>query len=112
MKRVVLAAIAVLASGSSQAGYFDGGNDYWAMCHRKENAAAVLVCTATAGAYWDMMKALGYQCSTEKGVDRAQLRDALLKFLADHPEARNYAAASLAEVAFINAFGCTKPEKR
>ena len=58
-----------------------------------------------------MMNAVGYKCSTD-GVSRGQAKDVLMKFLADHPEIRNYPASQLAVDAFMKSFGCAKPEKQ
>jgi hypothetical protein len=109
VKKLATIATAILLAvpAAGRATYFDSGNDYWARCSGKEN----IICQATAGAFLDMMNSLGYQCSAAKGIDRSQVKDVLLKFLADNPEERNYPAASLAGAAFIKAFGCTKPEK-
>ena len=86
--------------------YFDTGNQYWDRRAGKEN----IVCTATAGTFYDMMGVAGYEC-TASGITRVQVRDVLLKALVAHPETRNYPMSVIAVVAFIDAFGCKTAAK-
>ena len=106
MKKWLIAGAFCICPMPSQAGYFDTGNDYWARCFGKQN----IICAATAASYLDMMEALGYKCSID-GVDRAQTKDVLLKYMADHPEDRNIPASFLAISAFQAAFNCKIPPK-
>ncbi len=90
----------LIASPAAHANYFDTGNDYWAACFGKNN----IICEATAGAFLDMMNAVGYKCSAT-GVSRTQAKDVLLKYMADHPEDRNIPASVMAVSAFA-VFNC------
>jgi len=56
----------------------------------------------------DMMKKLGYSCPSSD-MTRAQIADVLIKFLRDHPENRQKAAAALAVEAFKAWPGCKSP---
>jgi Rap1a immunity proteins len=62
-----------------------------------------------SAAYFDMMLATGYRCATT-GVDRAQVRDVVLKFLSDNPEKRSQPASELAITSLKTAFQCVGPQ--
>ena len=103
MKRFFLIAILAASGSTAQAAYFDqNANDYYDRCHSKEN----IICAATAGAYLDMMSALGYKCASDTGVNRVQVKDVLLQYLVNHPEHRNAPLPFSAILAFQSAFGC------
>lgn len=88
------------------AGYFDGnGNDFYRRCATSEDA----ICVATAGAYMDMMIALGVKCAKDAGVNRLQTKDILVKYLVDHPGDRHNPLPFSAILAFQEGLGCRLP---
>jgi hypothetical protein len=56
----------------------------------------------------DMMRALGYVCKLE-GVTREQAKDAVLKYLADHPEKTKVATVFQIIPAMEAAIDCKAP---
>ena len=88
------------------AAYFDTGNEVYERCIAADKTKHQ-TCLATASAYFDMMRALGYSCSGEK-VTRRQVADVFVKFLRENPESRQKPGPSLAVEAFSKGFGCKK----
>src|ERR1700681_2207721 len=81
---------------------FDTGNDYLSMC---EDPRGQGHCSATAVGYADMLSVMGYFCA-DRNVKKGQMKDVVLKYVRDHPEKRQIAAASLAFSALTEAFPC------
>lgn len=90
------------------AGYFDTGNDLYERCIAADKTSNRQICLATASAYLDMMRALGYACTGDK-LTRRQVADVFVKFLRENPESRQKSGPSLAVDAFTKGFGCKKP---
>jgi Ssp1 endopeptidase immunity protein Rap1a len=91
----------------AQAEYFDTGSDLWNVF--TDNASGHnYLCVGMSTAYFDMMLATGYRCAMPT-VDRAQVRDAVLKYLSDNPGMRNMPASELAFTALTTAFQCVRP---
>jgi hypothetical protein len=107
-RTIVLAGLLFLLASRGAAGYFDSGNKLYERCIAKQRSFEHTICVATATAYMDMMKELGYSCPSSD-MTRAQVADALIKFLRDNPKSRNNAAASLAIEAFKGWPGCKSP---
>jgi hypothetical protein len=106
MKRLVAAALLLFPS-IAQAEYFDTGNDLWNLC--TDNVPGHnYPCVGLLAAYFDMMRATGYQCAAT-GVDREHVRDAVLKYLTNNPEKRNLPASELAITSLKTAFQCVEP---
>jgi hypothetical protein len=106
MKRFVTAAL-FLFPGIAQAQYLDTGDDLWNLC--TDNAPGHnYLCLGMSTAYFDMMRAAGYQCAGT-GVNREQARDVVLKYLTDNPGMRNTPASELALTALKTAFQCVVP---
>ena len=72
---------------TSTAAYFDAGNEIYEKCIAPENTSNRLICLATATAYLDMMRELGYSC-TGDNLTRRQVADVLAKFFRENPESR------------------------
>jgi hypothetical protein len=106
MKRFIAAALFLFPS-IAQAEYFETGNDLWNLCTDKFPGHDYL-CIGLPSAYFDMMLATGYRCATP-GVDREQVRDAVLKYLSDNPGTRNLPASELALTSLKTAFQCVPP---
>jgi hypothetical protein len=82
----------VVAGASAHAeGFFDDGDTLNYTCREEEGSFARGACLGTVSGALDMMRALGYVCKLE-GVTREQAKDAVLKYLADHPEKTKVAA--------------------
>ena len=92
---------------TSAAAYFDAGNEVYEKCIAPENTSNRLICLATATAYLDMMRELGYSC-TGDNLTRRQVADVLAKFLRENPQSRQEPGASLAIEAFSKGLGCKK----
>jgi hypothetical protein len=106
MKRFVAAALFLLP-GIARADYLDKGDDLWTIC--TDNAPGhKYLCIGMSTAYFDMMLATGYRC-TVAATDRDQLRDAVLKYLAENPGMRSQPAAELALTSLKAAFQCVPP---
>ena len=99
---LVAAVIATSASAS-----FDTGDEVHELCSLKEALFRDLGCAAIASAYLDMMRTLGYSCTTGD-VKRREVADVLRKHLADHPQDRQKDASALAVEAFSQAFSCRR----
>jgi hypothetical protein len=107
MVRWLAVAALFVFPGIAQAKYFDTGGDLWNVC--TDNAPGHnYLCLGISTAYFDMMMATGYQC-VAPASDRAQVRDTLIKYLADNPGMRTMPASELAVTALTTAFQCTKP---
>jgi hypothetical protein len=106
MKGLVAVAL-LLFPNIAQAEYFDTGNDLWNLCTDNFPGHNYL-CVGLPAAYFDMMRATGYQCATT-GVDRERVRDAVLKYLTDNPDKRNQPASELAITSLKTAFQCVEP---
>ena len=105
MKKAFWLVLVTLTSTPASAGYFDhSANDFYGRCVGAKTFE--VACIATAGAYMDMMIALGYKCN-DGGVNRLQAKDVLIKYLAEHPENRNAPLPFSAILAFQSAFSCT-----
>jgi hypothetical protein len=103
----LVAATLLLFPSIAQAEYFDTGNDIWNVC--TDNAPGHnFLCMGMSTAYFDMMLATGYRCTTS-AVDRGQVRDAILKYLSDNPGIRNMPASELAITSLTTAFQCVRP---
>jgi hypothetical protein len=89
------------------AAYFDTGNEIYERCIAPDKTSKHQICLATASAYLDMMRALGYSCNGDK-VTRRQVADVLAKFLRENPEIRQKPGPSLAVEAFSKGFDCKK----
>lgn len=87
--------------------YFDTGNQVYERCIAPDNTSKRQICLATASAYLDMMKALGYSCSGDN-MTRRQVADVFAKFLKENPESRQKPGPTLAIEAFSKGFGCKK----
>src|ERR1700748_344351 len=72
---------------SSAAAYFDAGNEIYERCIAPDKTSKRQICLATASAYLDMMRALGYSCSEDK-LTRRQVAEVFIKFLRENPELR------------------------
>ncbi|MGL3109404.1 Rap1a/Tai family immunity protein [Bradyrhizobium sp. BR 1432] len=112
MKNVVLLSIASAAVCFSYpaTAYFDSGNTLQSLCSDKDRTTE-LVCTGVAGAYFDMMVALGYS-GCRNSATRKQLKDVLLKYIDQNPEKRDLPSSFLAIEAFSKALGCSKATKQ
>lgn len=87
---------------------FDNGNELLRNCTIKGEFAGGL-CYGLITGYYDGIR-LSYKCTKDDPkINRQQIRDIVVKFLKDHPEARHLPAAYLAARAFVEAFDC-KPE--
>jgi hypothetical protein len=106
MKRFVAAALLLFPS-IAQAEYFETGNDLAGLCTDNFPGHNYL-CLGLPAAYFDMMLATGYRCAAT-GVSREQVRDAVLKYLADNPDKRNQPASELAITSLQTAFQCVAP---
>jgi Ssp1 endopeptidase immunity protein Rap1a len=89
------------------AAYFDTGNQVYERCIAPDKTSKRQICLATASAYLDMMRALGYTCTDDK-LTRRQIADVFAKFLRENPESRQKSGPSLAIEAFSKGFGCKK----
>jgi hypothetical protein len=107
-RAILLTGLLFLLASRGAAGYFDSGNKLYERCIAKRRSFEHTICVATAAAYMDMMKELGYSCPSSDMM-RAEVADVLIKFLKDNPESRKKAAASLAIEAFKGWPGCTSP---
>ena len=89
------------------AAYFDTGNEVYERCIAPDKTSKHQTCLATASAYFDMMRALGYSCNGDK-VTRRQIADVFVKLLRENPESWQKPGPSLAVEAFSKGFGCKK----
>jgi Rap1a immunity proteins len=87
------------------AAYFDTGNEVDERCIAPDKTSKRQICLATASAYLDMMRALGYSCTSDN-LTRRQVADVFVKFLRENPESRQKSGPSLAIEAFSKGFGC------
>src|ERR1700752_5194208 len=94
-------------ASSPAAAYFDTGNEVYERCIAPDKTSKRQICLATASAYLDMMRALGYSCTEDK-LTRRQVADVFVKFLRENPELRQKSGPSLAIEAFSKGFGCKK----
>ena len=89
------------------AAYFDTGNEIYERCNAPDKTSKRQICLATASAYLDMMRALGYSC-TGDNLTRRQVADVFVKFLRETPESRQKSGPLLAIEAFSKGFGCKR----
>ena len=89
------------------AAYFDTGNEVYDRCIAPDKTSKREICLATASAYLDMMRALGYSC-TGDNLTRRQVADVFAEFLKENPESRQKPGPSLAIEAFSKGFGCKR----
>jgi uncharacterized protein YneF (UPF0154 family) len=84
---------------------FDNGNELLHNCTIRGEFAGGL-CYGLITGYYDGMR-LSYTCAKDDPkINRQQIRDIVVKFLGDHPEARHLPAIYLAARAFVEAFDC------
>jgi hypothetical protein len=62
---------------------------------------------ATISGAYDMMSALGYKCR-DKGVNRGQVRDVVLKYMRENPQDRHVPAVFLIAIAGETLLGCKR----
>jgi Ssp1 endopeptidase immunity protein Rap1a len=106
MKRLVAAALLVFP-GIAQAQYFDTGDDLWSVC--TDNAPGHnYLCVGMSTAYFDMMLAMGYRCAAPV-VERAKVRDAVVRYLEVNTGLRSKPASELAMTSLTTAFQCAVP---
>jgi hypothetical protein len=84
-----------LFASTPAAAYFDTGNEVYERCIAPNKTSKRQICLATASAYLDMMRALGYSCTADN-LTRRQVADVLVKFLKENPESRQKSGPSLA----------------
>ena len=89
------------------AAYFDTANEIYERCIAPDKTSKRDICFATASAYLDMMRALGYS-STGDNLTRRQVADVFVQFLRENPESRQKAGPALAIEAFSKGFGCKR----
>jgi len=89
------------------AAYFDTANEVYERCIAPDKTFKREICFATASAYLDMMRALGYSC-TGDNLTRRQVADVFVQFLRENPESRQKAGPALAIEAFSKGFGCKR----
>ena len=83
---------------------FDTGNELLSMCDDPRERP---ICLGTVSGYYDMLQWMERTCA-EVTVAKGQAADVVIKFLRDHPANRHMFAASLASVALMQAFPCSK----
>jgi Rap1a immunity proteins len=112
MKALLIFPLVFAASVSAQAEwqrsearvvFFDSGNNLVQECSPKPSD----YCAGAVSGYSDMLQTMGETC-VDANVTKGQVADVVVKFLGDHPEFRNLAAASLAHAALSKAFPCPK----
>jgi hypothetical protein len=111
MKRETFVGLLMLVVAGANAhaeGFFDDGDTLNYTCREAEGSFARGACLGTVSGALDMMRALGYVCKLE-GVTREQAKDAVLKYLADHPEKTKVAAVFQIIRATEAAFHCKAP---
>jgi hypothetical protein len=102
------ASVCLFFASTPAAAYFDTGNQVYERCIAPDKTSKRQICLATASAYLDMMRALGYSCTSDN-LTRRQVADVFVKFLRENPESRQKSGPSLAIEAFSKGFGCKKP---
>jgi hypothetical protein len=106
MKRLVAVAL-LLFPGIAQAQYFDTGEDLWGVC--TDNAPGHnYLCVGMSTAYFDMMLAMGYRCAAPV-IERAKVRDAVVRYLEVNTGMRSKPASELAMTSLASAFQCAVP---
>jgi hypothetical protein len=111
MKResfIGLLMLVVAGANAHAEGFFDDGDTLNYTCREEEGSFARGACLGTVSGALDMMRALGYVCKLD-GVTREQAKDAVLKFLEDHPEKTKVAAVFQIIPAMEAAFDCQAP---
>lgn len=111
MKREIFIGLSMLvaaAANAQAAGFFDDGDTLNYTCREAKGTFAQGACLGTISGATDMMRALGYACKLD-GVTRAQAKDAVLKYLDDHPEMTKVAAVFQIIPAMEAAFDCKAP---
>jgi hypothetical protein len=107
MMRRLVAVVLFLLPSIAHAEYFDTGDDLWNLC--TDNAPGHnYLCVGMSTAYFDMMLAAGYRCATPV-VERAKVRDAVVKYLENNPGTRSRPASELAMTSLTAAFQCVVP---
>ncbi len=107
----IAAALAVLVLVSAPAralaaGSWVNGNELKKYC--SSNSYERGICLGFTSAVANIVANAGWRACIPDGVTRGQLRDIMVKFLDDHPEALHLEAASLAARAYEEAFPCPK----
>jgi len=111
MKResfIGLLMLVVVGANAHAAGFFDDGDTLNYTCREAKGTFAQGACLGTISGALDMMRALGFVCKLD-GVTREQAKDAVLKYLEDHPEQTKVAAVLQIIPAVQAAFDCTAP---
>ena len=102
-------AVLVLVSAPARALAADSwvnGNELKKYC--SSNSYERGICLGFTSAVANIVAVAGWRACIPDGVTRGQLRDIMVKFLDDHPEALHLEAASLATRAYEEAFPCPK----
>ena len=107
--QLVRGCLVTAATATSAAAHFDTGEELYQLCTLSEPMFRELGCGAMASAYLDMMRTLGYSCSTDGDTNRREVAEVLRKYLTDHPGDRRKDASALAVEAFTQAFQCSPP---
>lgn len=105
---VGLLMLVVAGANARAGGFFDDGDTLNYTCREEKSSFAHGACLGTISGALDMMRALGYVCKLE-GVTRDQAKDAVLKYLLDHPEKTKVAAVFQIIPAMEAAFDCKAP---
>jgi hypothetical protein len=105
---LALSACLLSFESTPAAAYFDTGNEIYERCIAPDKTSKRQICLATASAYLDMMRALGYSCTGDNNLTRRQVADVFVKFLRENPESRQKAGPLLAIEAFGKGFGCKR----
>jgi hypothetical protein len=101
--------MAAFASSPATAG-FQSGNDLYGIC-KNADVSAPWVCLGYAEGAFDAYSSWGMYCAPN-GVEAGQVRDVLTRYLENHPENRQNAAAELSIRAFSQAWPCPKPPSK
>src|SRR5262245_55958419 len=108
MTREILIGLSMLVAASGcahAAGFFDDDDTLNYTCRKEKASFAKGACLGTISGALDMMRALGYVCKLD-GVSREQAKDAVLKYLEEHPESAKVAAVFQIIRATEAAFDC------
>lgn len=113
MQREMFIGFLMLVAGAGCAhaeGFFDDGDTLNYTCREEKASFARGACLGTISGALDMMRALGYVCKLD-GVTREQAKDAVLKYLDDHPDSAKVAAVFQIIPAVEAAFDCKAPAR-
>jgi len=106
--------IALMLAAAGNAPNFHTGNTLYAECTSEIGSAAYGVCTGYIEGIFDydaVIQANLVRPVICTGPDATieRLRDAVVQYLKDHPEARDQAASTLINIALHQAFPCPDP---